>query len=93
MDKNRPKLIPLWLALLSIFIMGLLVYTHYRIECVKIGYEINKEKAQYVSLDARRNELIIELKRLKSPQQIEQQVARHKLGLKMPTPKQVIEIP
>jgi len=93
LDKNRSKLIPLWLALFSIFIMGLLFYTHYRVECVKIGYEINREKAQYANLDARKNELIIELKRLKSPQQIEQQVARHKLGLKMPTPKRVIEIP
>jgi cell division protein FtsB len=60
---------------------------------VKIGYEINKEKARYIKLDARKNELIIELKRLKSPEQIERQVARHRLGLKMPTPKQVIEIP
>jgi cell division protein FtsB len=90
--KNRPKLISTWLALLSIFILGLLFYTRCRIECVKIGYEINKEKAEHVKLDAKRNELIIELKRLKSPEYIEEQVARHKLRLKMPKPSQIIEI-
>lgn len=84
---------PIWLALLSIFIIGLLFYTRCRIECIKVGYEINKEKAEYMKLDARKNELIIELKRLKSPEQIEKQVLRHHLELRMPSPKQVIEIP
>jgi len=93
LDKNRPKLTPLWLGLLSIFITGLLLYTYCRIECVKIGYELSEEKARYMKLDTRRSELTIELNTLKSHEQIEQQIARHKLGLKMPTPKQVIEIP
>ena len=93
MKKKTPRFITLWLVLLCVFITGLLFYTRCRIECMKIGYEINKEKARYTKLDARRNELIVELKALKSPEQIEYQIVRHKLKLKMPTPEQIIEIP
>jgi hypothetical protein len=93
MAKKRPKLITLWLALLSIFIIGLLFYTRCRIECVRIGYEISKETANQKKLNAIINALEIELASLKSPERIEQQVIRHKLGLKMPTPKQIIKIP
>ena len=92
-EKTRPKLITLWLALLSIFIIGLLIYTHCRTECVRIGYEISEAKANNNMLDARRNALRIELEMLKSPEEIEKQVIKHKLGLRMPTPKQIIEIP
>jgi len=93
MVKSKPRLIQVWLALLAVFIIGLLFYTWCRIECLKIGYEINKEKSEYMKLDARRSEFIVELKRLKSPEQIERQIRRYKLDLKIPTPKQIIEIP
>lgn len=93
MAKERPRLIPVWLCLLCIFIMGLFFYTRCRIECVKIGYEITRETDKQKRLNATKNALQIELEMLKSPEQIEQQVDRFKLGLKMPTPAQVIKIP
>jgi len=73
--------------------MGLFFYTRCRIECVKIGYEITRETDKQKRLNATKNALQIELEMLKSPEQIEQQVDRFKLGLKMPTPAQVIKIP
>jgi len=93
MKKNRPKLITLWLGLLSIFIIGLLFYTRCRIECVRIGYEITRKTDDQKRLTATKNALKIELEMLKSPEHIEQQVIKHNLGLKMPTPKQIIKIP
>ena len=92
MEKNSSKLIILWLGLLSIFIISLLFYTRCRIECVRIGYEITRKTAEQKRLNAMKNALKIELEILKSPEQIEQQVVKHKLGLKMPIPKQIIEI-
>lgn len=91
--KNKPKLIPIWLALLSVFILELLFYTRCRIQCVRIGYEITQKTKEQKNLIATNNALKIELEMLKSPEQIEKKVKQYKLGLKMPRPKQIIEIP
>ena len=93
MGQKKSKLLFIWLVLLFVFIAGLLLYTRFRIECVGVGYEISQKTADRKKLFALQSELKIELATLKSPQHIEEQVAKHKLGLKAPTPKQIIDVP
>lgn len=93
MAKSKSKLIPIWLALLSVFILELLFYTRCRIQCVRMGYEIAQKTKDQKNLNATKNALKIELEMLKSPERIEKKVIQYKLGLKMPRPQQIIEIP
>lgn len=93
MGQKKQKLLFIWLVLLFVFITGLLLHTRCRIECVRIGYEITQRTEDRKKLFALQNELKIELATLKNPHHIEEQIARYKLGLKTPTPKQIIQVP
>jgi cell division protein FtsL len=89
--RNR-KMIALWLSLLCVFIGELLVYTWVRVQCVRVGYDIsavNQEQQRLTELQAN---LKVELARLKAPQRITK-IAREKLGLTLPAPKQIMVLP
>jgi len=75
-----------------IFIALLLFYTWCRVQCVQVGYEISKAANTYQKRVTRHNNLEIEHARLKSPERIAR-IAKDKLGLIMPTAKQMIIIP
>ncbi len=89
---RKSKLTGVWFVLLLIFIAELFSYTWCRVQCVRVGYEITKETNDNQRIIALQNNLTIELARLKSPERLAK-IARHKLNLTRPTPKQVIIIP
>ena len=81
-----------WIALLMIFIIELFCYTWCRVQCIRTGYEISKEKNNQKRLIAMQKNLKIELARLKSPNRIEK-IAKNQLGLIAPKPDQMLIIP
>ena len=90
--RRNPKLVALWLLLLCALIAELLVYTWVRVQCVRVGYEIallNRETQRLAELQ---DNFKVELARLKSPQRITK-IAREKLGLTMPAPRQMMVLP
>jgi len=91
--KNRnPKIIGIWIILMSIFIAELLVYTWCRVQCVRIGYEISNEENIYQNYIILQNKLKVELAHLKSPERIAE-IAKDQLGLTTPAPEQIIIVP
>jgi cell division protein FtsL len=91
-DVRQIKNIRTWIVLLFVFIALLLVYTWCRIQSVQTGYEISKAVKINEKRIARNNNLKIEHAYLKSPERIARK-AKEKLGLIMPTAKQIIVIP
>jgi len=90
--RRDPKMIALWLLLLCALIAELLGYTWVRVQCVRVGYEIaalNRETLRLIELQ---DNFKLELARLKSPQRITK-IAREKLGLTMPAPRQMMVLP
>jgi cell division protein FtsL len=90
--RRNPKLLSVWVVLLTVFIAELFVYTWARVQCVRVGYEISaltKERQHQIELQ---DNLRVELARLKSPQRITR-IAQEKLGLTLPTPKQMLMMP
>jgi len=90
--RRDPKMIALWLLLLCALIAELLGYTWVRVQCVRVGYEIaalNRETLRLIELQ---DNFKLELARLKSPQRITK-IAREKLGLTMPAPRQIMVLP
>ena len=81
-----------WIVFLFVFIALLLFYTWCRIQCVQAGYEISQAVKINAKRIARNNDLKIEHAWLKSPKRIARK-AKEKLGLVMPTAKQIIVIP
>ena len=81
-----------WVLLLSLFIAEVLFYTWCRVQCVNVGIAIGEQSRKAESLQALQNSLGIELARLKAPERISY-IARNKLGLDMPEPRQVVVIP
>ena len=81
----------IWMLLMSIFIAELLVNTWYRVQCIRVGYEISDIADEQAELIAVKKKLRIELERLKSPERIAW-IAKEKLNLVTPTPEQVIII-
>ena len=99
MKKNNPnrkkktsKALWLGLILISIFIGELFFYTWCRVQCTRMGYEIARSDNQYEKLVSIKRNLQIESARLKSPERIAR-TATEKLGLIMPTPKQMVIMP
>ena len=82
----------LWALVMGIFIVELLVYTWFRVQCTQIGYEINRTTETQKRQIALQNSLKIELARLKSPERIVR-IATDKLGLVMPQPEQIMSLP
>lgn len=90
--RRNPKMLVLWITLLCVFIAELLIYTWARVQCVRVGYEISaltKEQQRLTELQAN---LKVELARLRSPQRIIK-IAQEKLGLTLPTSKQMMLMP
>lgn len=88
---NR-KITGLWFTIMILFIGELFIYTWYRVQSVQMGYEITKAYDDQRRLLAVRQNLMIELARLKSPERIER-IARKQLGLTTPAPEQILVIP
>ena len=80
------------MALLTLFVLELLFYTWCRVQCVNIGYEINEQTRRHQQLLKLQGNLKIELALLKSPARIAE-IARTRLGLKIPDAKQTIVLP
>jgi cell division protein FtsL len=93
--KSKPrnsKILAICYLLMAIFIGELLFYTWCRVQCVQIKYEISRATEKHQNLAALQDNLKIELAHLKSPQRIAA-IAKNRLGLITPTPKQMIQIP
>ena len=82
----------IWFIVMAVFIAELLIYTWSRVQCVKVGYEISNENNKNRNLINLQNNLKVELARLKSPERLAD-IARNQLGLKTPTPEQMVIIP
>ncbi|RPJ80311.1 MAG: hypothetical protein EHJ94_06720 [Deltaproteobacteria bacterium] len=80
-------------VLLLLILMGeLLSYTWCRVQCIRTGYKITEEKKRNKELINLQKNLQVELAGLKSPDRIGR-IARERLGLIIPEPKQIIVIP
>jgi cell division protein FtsL len=90
--RRNAKTMVLWVALLCIVIVELLGYAWVRMQCIGVGYEISALTKEQQKLNELQANLKVELARLKSPQRITK-IAQEKLGLTMPTPKQMMVMP
>jgi cell division protein FtsL len=90
--RRNPKMVAVWLLLLCALIAELLVYTWVRVQCVRVGYEIALLNRETQRLTELQDSFKVELARLKSPQRITK-IAREKLGLTMPAPRQMMVLP
>jgi cell division protein FtsL len=90
--RRNPKMVAVWLLLLCVLIAELLVYTWVRVQCVRVGYEIAVLNRETLRLTELQDNFKVELARLKSPQRITK-IAREKLGLTMPAPRQMMVLP
>jgi cell division protein FtsL len=80
-------------VLLLLILMGeMLFYTWCRVQCIRTGYKITEEKKRNKDLINLQKNLQVELAGLKSPDRIGR-IARERLGLIIPEPKQIIVIP
>ncbi|MBU1163045.1 MAG: cell division protein FtsL [Proteobacteria bacterium] len=86
------RIVIIWFTVMAVFIAELLIYTWSRVQCVKVGYEISNENNKNRKLINLQNNLKVELARLKSPERLAD-IARNQLGLKTPTPEQMVIIP
>ncbi len=93
-DKNtgKQKVMVVWIIFMAVFIAEFLLYAWSRVQCVDAGYEISRATHHQQELITLQNNLKIELASLKSPDRIAK-IAKKKLGLITPTPKQMIIIP
>jgi cell division protein FtsL len=87
-----PKILVWGGVLLGLFIAELFLYTWVRVQCVRVGYEIGALNKEQRNLTELQDNLRVELARLKSPQRITK-IAREKLGLTLPAPKQMMVMP
>ncbi len=79
-------------AMLTIFLGELLLYTWCRVECVQTGYVITAERRKQKELQLLQNSLKIELAHLKAPEHVSR-VARERLALAVPEPGQIVVVP
>ncbi len=87
----RKTMTGLWIALMLMFFAEALFYAWCRVQCVNAGYAIDHETGRHRALFTARNNLKIELARLKAPARIET-IARSNLGLAMPDTQQTVVI-
>jgi cell division protein FtsL len=90
--RRNPKMLALWIFLLCVFIAELLIYTWVRVQCVRVGYEISTLTQEQQRLTELQANLKVELARLRAPQRI-MRIAQDKLGLTLPTSKQMMVMP
>jgi len=89
---RNPRVIAACLIFMGLFIGELLFYTWCRVQSIQVRYEISELTADQDRLVMLRENLKIELARLKSPQRIAK-IAKEQLGLILPTNKQLMLIP
>ena len=80
------------LIFMGLFIGELLFYTWCRVQSIQVRYEISELAADQDRLMMLQDNLKIELARLKAPQRIAK-IAKERLGLILPTNKQLMLIP
>lgn len=80
------------LLLLSIFMSGGIGYVWSSFENTQIGYELSRLQQKEMKLREQNRKLRAELAFLKSPGNLQAQ-ATEKLGLKEPSPNQIVVIP
>jgi cell division protein FtsL len=85
------KITGMWILLMIIFLGQLLVCAWSRVQVVRGGYEITRARAEQRHLVADRENLKLELARLKSPGRIAR-IAREHLGLVPPSQQQTVEM-
>lgn len=91
-NARSTRIVIIWFIIMAVFIAELLMYTWSRVQCIKSGYEISNENNKNRNLNNLKNNLKVELARLKSPERLAK-IAKNQLGLKTPTPEQIIIIP
>ena len=89
---RKPNEMVLLIIFMTIFLMELLFFTWCRVQTIGAGYEISKEAKRQQDLITLKNNLKVELARLKSPERIAK-IAKNQLGLITPTPEQMMIIP
>jgi len=89
---RKPNKTLLLIIFMTIFLTEFLFFTWCRVQTIGAGYEISKETKHHQNLITLKNNLKVELARLKSPERIAK-IAENQLGLITPTREQVIIIP
>lgn len=87
---KRPRLLPL-LAFVTVLLAVSLFFVWSRLQVVHLEYDISSIEAQLRVVDQESQRLRLEAASLRSPGRIET-VARNELGLRLPTPEQVITV-
>jgi cell division protein FtsL len=87
---HRPRLFPI-LTFVIIIMCVALVFVWSRIEVVNLEYEISSKQKRIRALQQEGSRLQLEAATLSNPVRIEK-MARTRLGLRMPTPEQVVTI-
>ena len=87
---QRPRLFPI-LIFVVILMCVALVFVWSRIEVVNLEYEISSYQGRVRDLQQESKRLQLEAASLSSPSRIEN-MARTRLGLRMPAPEQVITV-
>ncbi|MBF0117903.1 MAG: cell division protein FtsL [Desulfobacterales bacterium] len=89
---SSQKKIVRWIVLVAIFVVELFFYAWCRVQCVRIGYDIQNKIKQQNEIISEQNNFKLEIASLKSPERIAK-IAKEKLGLSMPTPNQIVVMP
>lgn len=89
---RKPNETLLLIFFMTIFLTELLFFTWCRVQTIGAGYEISKETKRHQDLITLKNNLKVELARLKSPERIAK-IAKNQIGLITPTREQMIIIP
>ena len=87
---RRPRLFPL-IAFVIVLMLVSLFFVWSRLEVVSLEYEISTYEVRLRSLQQESRQLKLEAASLRNPARIER-MARTKLGLRLPTPEQVITV-
>ena len=87
-----PKQIFLVVSMLVIFMGSSIGYVWSNFERTQLGYGLSQLKREEMKLREINRKLRLELAILKSPQNLET-LAMEKLGLKQPSPQQIIVLP
>lgn len=87
---QRPRLFPL-IAFVVVLMVVALFFVWSRLEVVNLEYDISTYEIRLRALQQESRQLKLEAASLRNPARIEQ-MARTKLGLRLPAPEQVIAV-
>ena len=89
---RKPREMLLLVMFTTVFLAELLFFTWCRVQTIGAGYEISREAQRHQDLITLRNNLKVEVARLRSPERIAK-IAKNQLGLITPTRNQMMIIP